>query len=60
MSTEVALIPPTAAERWKYAETMAESSLLPDMFRGRPANAFWAVEYAAMLGLSPMPLNLGT
>ena len=54
MSTEVALIPATAADRWKYAESMAASSLLPDVFRGKPANAFWAVEYAAMLGLSPM------
>ena len=59
MSNEIALIPATAAERWKYAETMADANLLPDVFRRRPADVFYAVEYGAMLGLSPIAALTG-
>lgn len=59
MSTDIALIPATAAERWKYAETMADANLLPDVFRRRPADVFYAVEYGAMLGLSPIAALTG-
>lgn len=58
-TTDVALIPATAAERWKYAETMADANLLPEVFRRHPADVFYAVEYGAMLGLSPIAALTG-
>lgn len=59
MSQELALIPATAAERWKYAETLADANLIPSAFRRRPADVFYAVEYGAMLGLSPVAALTG-
>ncbi len=56
---ELALIPATAAERWKYAETLADANLIPAAFRRRPADVFYAVEYGAMLGLSPVAAMTG-
>ncbi len=56
---EIALIPRTAADRWLYAESMAASSLIPGAFRGRAADVFWATEYGAMLGLSPVAAMTG-
>jgi hypothetical protein len=56
---EVALIPATAADRWKYAESLADANLIPAAFRRRPADVFYAVEYGAMLGLSPIAALTG-
>ena len=42
-----------------YARALAESGLLPDSYRGRPANILWAVEYGEMLGLSTMAAITG-
>jgi hypothetical protein len=56
---EIALIPATAADRWKYAESIADANLLPVAFRRRPADIFYAVEYGAMLGLSPIAAMTG-
>lgn len=46
--------PRTDAERWKYAETLAEANLVPKAYRGRPADVFYAVEYARTLDLPPL------
>jgi hypothetical protein len=59
MATELALIPGTPTERWQYAEKMAKANLLPASFRGRQADVFYAVEYGAMLGLSPIAALTG-
>jgi hypothetical protein len=42
-----------------YAKAMAESALLPQQYRGKPANMLWAMEYAEMLGLAPMAAVTG-
>jgi hypothetical protein len=42
-----------------YARAMAESALLPQQYRGKPANMLWAMEYAEMLGLAPMAAVTG-
>lgn len=59
VTQEVALIPATAADRWKYAEALADANLIPSAFRRRPADVFYAVEYGAMLGLSPIAAMTG-
>jgi hypothetical protein len=56
---EVALIPATATDRWRYAESLAGANMLPAAFRNRPADVFYAVEYGAMLGLSPIAALTG-
>lgn len=48
----VALAPRmTLEERLRYAQTLAESGLLPGAFRRQPANVVYAMEYADALGL---------
>lgn len=42
-----------------YARTLAESNLLPGQYRKQPANLLFAIEYADMLGLSPMAAVTG-
>lgn len=38
----------------KYAQALAASTLLPEAFRGHPANALVAIEYGNALGMAPM------
>lgn len=42
------------SERIQYAETLAESSLLPKQFQKQPANVLMAIEYGNSLELSPI------
>jgi len=43
----------------QYAKALADSGLLPQAFRARPANVLYAVEYGEMLGLPPMAAITG-
>ena len=40
--------------RQNYAKALSLSSLLPDDYKGQPANVLVAIEYGASLGLAPM------
>lgn len=58
-STEVAVAAATLPDKINYARALADSGLLPAAFRKQPANVLYAVEYGAMLGLSPMAALTG-
>jgi hypothetical protein len=49
----------TVATRINYAEKLAYSGLLPESFRGKPANVFYAIEYGNMLGIHPLAAITG-
>jgi hypothetical protein len=38
----------------RYSKVMAEATIIPRRFRGQPANVFWAVSFADMVGLHPL------
>lgn len=42
-----------------YARALADSGLLPQAYRGRPANVLFAMEFGEMLGLAPMAAITG-
>jgi hypothetical protein len=48
------LSPTTFAEAERFAEMMAESTMVPPDFRGKPANIMFAMQFGAELGLSPL------
>lgn len=55
MSTDLTIHQPAPlAERKEYAETVAQSNLLPRAFQGRPADVLVAVEYGRALGIEPI------
>lgn len=58
---EVAVRTPamTLADKLRYAESLAQSGLLPSAYRKQPANVLYAVEYGDMLGLSTMAAITG-
>lgn len=41
----------TPYEAWQFAETLANTPLLPDAYRRQPASVLWAMEYGRALGL---------
>ena len=41
----------TPHEAWLFASSLADTPLLPDAYRGRPASVLWAMEYGRALGL---------
>lgn len=47
------------AAKVHYARELAQSGLLPAVYRGKPSNMLWAVEFGEMLGLSPMAAVTG-
>lgn len=49
----------TITDKITYAKHLAKSGLLPAVFRGRPENVLYVVEYGDMLGLSPMAALTG-
>jgi len=55
-STELAVVTRAASlpDKIAYARELAHAGLLPDAYRKQPANVLYAIEYGAMLGLSPM------
>ena len=54
MSTDVAIYRASVPDRMQYAQALAQSGLLPDAYRGKPANILVALEYGAGLGIPPM------
>ena len=43
----------TMGDQIAYSRELAHSGLLPDAFRGKPANVLWAVQYGLALDLHP-------
>lgn len=41
----------TPRDAWLFCESLADSPLLPDAYRNRPASVLWALEYGRALGL---------
>jgi hypothetical protein len=61
-STEVEVRAPQGGgmlAKIRYAQTLADSGLLPTAYRRQPANVLYAVEYGEMLGLAPMAAITG-
>lgn len=54
MTTELAIYNASVPDRMRYAEALSGASLLPDSYRGKPANVLLALEYGAALGIPPM------
>jgi hypothetical protein len=54
MSTEIALYSASVPDRMRYAEALAQASLLPEAYRRQPANVLLALESGAALGVAPM------
>lgn len=52
-STELAAAAPLT-DRLKYAEALSGARLLPEQFRGKPADVLLAMEWGAALGMAPM------
>ena len=41
----------TPRDAWLFCESLADTPLLPDAYRNRPASVLWAMEYGRALGL---------
>lgn len=54
MSTELAIYGASVPDRMQYAQALSGSGLLPEAYRGKPANVLVALEYGAALGIPPM------
>lgn len=55
MSTELATTTPAPLlDKMEYAKALAHSNLLPEQYRGNPANLLYALEYADALGVAPI------
>lgn len=54
MSSEVTIYDAPLPERKDYATTLAQSELLPEAYRGNPANVLVAVEAGQALGIPPI------
>lgn len=52
--SDVAIYQASVPDRMRYAEALSGASLLPDSYRGKPANVLLALEYGAALGIAPM------
>jgi hypothetical protein len=46
-------------DKLRYAESLAQSGLLPAQYRKQPANVLYATEYGEMLGLAPLAAITG-
>jgi hypothetical protein len=54
MSAELAIYNASVPDRMQYAQALSGSGLLPEAYRGKPANVLVALEYGAALGIPPM------
>lgn len=55
MSTELAILDANQMQAAvDYAERLAYSGLIPDVYQGKPANVLWAIEFGRTLGLSTL------
>jgi len=52
--SDVAIYRASVDDRMRYAGALAQSGLLPDAYRNKPANILVALEYGAGLGIPPM------
>jgi hypothetical protein len=59
MSTEIALHRVTMPEKITYAEHLAYAGLLPEAYRGKPANVLYAIEYGETIGIGTMAAITG-
>lgn len=62
MNTDVAVRADMATAipaKIQYAKALAQSGLLPEAYRGQPANILWALEYGEALGLLPITAITG-
>lgn len=46
-------------EAWKMAEALAKSTIVPEEYRGNPANCLIAIDMASRLNMSPMMVMQG-
>lgn len=56
---EDSLAPAAVNARMRYSQALAQSDLVPDAYRGRPANVLVAVEYGNALGIRPIAALTG-
>lgn len=54
-----AALPGNLTDKIRYSQELAHSNLLPQQYRKQPANLLFAIEYAEMLGLTPMAAITG-
>jgi hypothetical protein len=54
MSSDVAIYAANVPDRMRYAEALAQASLLPEAYRRQPANVLLALESGAALNVAPM------
>jgi hypothetical protein len=60
MSTELAIYAPgTLDAKVEYCKLLSDSGLLPDAYRGKPANVLYALEYGEVLGVPAMAAITG-
>jgi hypothetical protein len=52
MANELTIV--SMGDKLAYAQTLADSGMLPAAYRRNPANVLWAVEYGAALGIPPV------
>jgi hypothetical protein len=50
----LALVPRSMVEAETMATTLAKSSMLPEHFRGKVSDVFWAISYGLEVGLPPV------
>lgn len=54
MSHELAIYAAAPEERWRYAQALADASLLPEAYRRQPSNVLLALESGSALNVAPM------
>lgn len=59
MSTAIAVTETNYAERWKYAQALAQAGLLPKQYRESPGDILLAMEYAESLSLPLAQIFVG-
>lgn len=51
---EIAIYQAAPEERWRYAQALADATLLPEAYRRQPSNVLLALESGAALNVAPM------
>ena len=54
MSTDITTYEAPLPERMQYAKALSASGLIPQAYRGQPANVLVAIEYGHALGIAPI------
>ena len=54
MSTDITTYEAPLPERMQYAKALSASGLIPQAFKGQPANVLVAIEYGHALGIAPI------